>query len=293
MYLRLKDYDRLIQNDNLTQIISQDSSIRLLSEQMAIEEACSYLRPKYDIVEEFNDTEQFLMSSTYSVDSRINLEGYEYYNNANSYVVDDIVFANNEQVYVCNTPTTGVFDANDWDLIGNKSDLFYVKAPYPMFNYRTGIYKIGDQVTFRDKVYTALKPSPQLTHTDLLNALTYANLPPTNILPDDPTYGASYWGVGIPYVITGVLPTDTDVWTKGDNRSQQMVMVVIDITLYHIHSRIAPRNIPELRMIRYESAKEWLNKCNLGELSPDLPLLPIQNFNRIRWGGNTKTTNIY
>jgi hypothetical protein len=260
---------------------------------MAIEEASSYLRPKYDITEEFNDTEQFLMTSTYSVDSRVNLEGYTYYNNTTQYALGDIVFFNNEQVYVCTTPTTGVFDANDWELIGNKSDLFYVKAPHPLFDYRNGTYKIGDQVTFRDKVYTAQRPSPQLTHTDLLNALTYANITPTNILPDDPTLGESYWGTGQAYTISGEYPTDTDLWIKGDNRSQQMVMVIIDITLYHIHSRIAPRNIPELRILRYESAKEWLNKCNLGDLSPDLPLIPVQKYNRIRWGGNTKTTNIY
>lgn len=293
MYLRLKDYDRLIQSDNLTQIISQDSSIRLLSEQMAIEEACSYLRAKYDIAWEFNDTEQFQMQTTYTVDSRINLEGYEYYNNANQYYAGNIVFANNEQVYVCTTPTTGVFNPSDWDLIGNKFDLFYVKPPYPMFDYQYNAYKIGDQVTYKDKTYTALKPSPKIPHTDLLNALTYANLPPTNILPDDPNLGESYWGIGTPYTFSGFYPTDTDKWIKGDNRSQQMVMVIIDITLYHIHSRIAPRNIPELRILRYDSAKEWLNKCNLGDIYPDLPLLPIQKNNRIRWGGNTKTTNIY
>jgi len=293
MYIRLKDYDRFIQSDNLSQIISSDSSVRLLAEDVAIEEACSYLRSKYDIEEEFNDTEKYAFFTSYTVNSRVELDGYENYNSTSSYIIGDIVFNNNTQVYICANPTTGIFNEADWYLLGNKSDLFYVTNPSPFFNYRSGVYKIGDVVTFRDKQYTALKPSPAIGHVDLLNALTYSNLPPTNILPDDPNMGISYWGVGIPYEVSELYPIGNVEWVKGDNRSQQMVMFIVDIVLYHIHSRIAPRNIPELRVVRYQSAVEWLNKCNTGDISPDLPLIPVQKFNRIRWGGNTKVTNIY
>lgn len=292
MYLRLKDYDRFIQQDNLNQIISQDSSVRILAEKVAIEEACSYLRSKYDISAEFTDTNTFSISAHYSFEDRVELDGYSYYNALNSYNINDIVKYLNG-VFICINNTTGTFDVNDWLLLGQISDLFYIMPPEPYFNYSHGVYKVGDVVAYNRKVYTALKPSPIPTHVDLLNALTYNNVPPTNILPDDPTLGAIYWGVGVPYDVNMIVPTDNTIWALGDNRSQQLVMVIIDITLYHIHSRIAPRNIPELRVIRYQAAIDWLKMCNSGDVSPDIPLIPIQKFNRIRWGGNTKTTNIY
>ena len=58
----------------------------------------------------------------------------------------------------------------------------------------------------------------------------------------------------------------------GDDRNSLIVMYLIDITLYHLHSNISPRNVPELRAIRYEAAIDWLNKVAAGKLNPDIPL---------------------
>jgi phage gp36-like protein len=48
-------------------------------------------------------------------------------------------------------------------------------------------------------------------------------------------------------------------------------MLWIDIALYHLHSRISPRQIPELRGIRYDSAINFLKQVAEGMLNPDYP----------------------
>lgn len=58
---------------------------------------------------------------------------------------------------------------------------------------------------------------------------------------------------------------------SGQNRNSLIVMYLADVMLYHLHSRIAPDNIPELRKERYENAKDWLEKVADGFTSPLLP----------------------
>ena len=85
----------------------------------------------------------------------------------------------------------------------------------------------------------------------------------------------------------------SEAWIKGDNRSQQMVMAMIDITLYHLHSRIAPNNIPDLRVKRYDDIRKWLKSSNVGDITPNLQLKQPTQGNRIAYGGSPKVNNIY
>lgn len=57
----------------------------------------------------------------------------------------------------------------------------------------------------------------------------------------------------------------------GTDRNPQIVMYMIDIMLFHLHSRITPRNIPQVRIDRYTVVLEWLDKVNEGTIIPDLP----------------------
>jgi hypothetical protein len=87
------------------------------------------------------------------------------------------------------------------------------------------------------------------------------------------------------------LPFDEQ---QGDNRSAQMVTLMADIALYHIHSRIAPRNVPELRELRYKRALEWLMDAAKGNVTPiNLDLNQPEVGNRITFGGNVKKINSY
>lgn len=77
-----------------------------------------------------------------------------------------------------------------------------------------------------------------------------------------------------------------------DQRNPVVLMYLIDLTLYHIHSNISPRNIPELRGIRYEAAITWLKMVASGKINPDLPTKDEDNADYyINLGGNTKYSN--
>lgn len=57
----------------------------------------------------------------------------------------------------------------------------------------------------------------------------------------------------------------------GNDRNGLIVMYMVDIALYHLHSNISPENIPELRYTRYNAAIDWLKAVAKGNLSPNLP----------------------
>lgn len=63
----------------------------------------------------------------------------------------------------------------------------------------------------------------------------------------------------------------------GENRDAYIVMIVIDIALYHIWAGRAPRMIPEYRNTRYRDAINWLTDVANG-MDTDLPLLPQDTY---------------
>jgi phage gp36-like protein len=77
----------------------------------------------------------------------------------------------------------------------------------------------------------------------------------------------------------------------GIDRNEHLVMLLIDMVLYHLHSRINPNKVPDLRGIRYEAAISWLKSVAKGDISPDLPLLEDTEgnaINPIAYGSNPK-----
>lgn len=170
--------------------------------------------------------------------------------------------------------------------------LYYAAYPEQPFDYG-GLYNIGDKVFWKDKVYTAKVQTPLLDHDTGLQYRVIQNIPLANPAPDDPQNGLAYWGVGVAYSIPAATPLSDARWVLGDSRDQQMVLYLIDITLYHVHARIAPRNIPDLRVKRYDDAINWLKMCAKGDVTPELPLLQPAQGNRIRFGGGIKNINTY
>lgn len=69
-------------------------------------------------------------------------------------------------------------------------------------------------------------------------------------------------------------------------------MRLIDITLYHLHSRINPRNIPDLRKDRYDGNRDaqtlgaigWLKQVAAGKINADLPNIVPEQGLAMRYG---------
>lgn len=289
-YLRLFDYYRSIQDAQLQQVISSNDSIRLIAEIEAQAEAISYLTQKYDTESEFSDTTIFDATISYKANSLIELN-FDEYLSTNNYIPDDLVIYV-KNAYICTANTTGTFAPAKWTLIGKQYDLFFATIPEMEFNYRH-YYLAGEKVFFKNKVYTALKPSPIIDQQTSLQYNTTNAIPLPNVFPDDSINGPTYWGVGVPYAVAaGTLPTDT-LWTKGDNRSIQLVYKIVDICLFNLHSRIAPKNIPQLRMDRYAAAIAWLDMAKAGEITADIPLRQPKQGARMRWSSQPRNINNY
>lgn len=54
---------------------------------------------------------------------------------------------------------------------------------------------------------------------------------------------------------------------EGDARNQLVLMMAIDIAIYHIHSIHNPRNMSQIRKDRYERAVEWLKGVRKGNIT--------------------------
>lgn len=85
----------------------------------------------------------------------------------------------------------------------------------------------------------------------------------------------------------------TEIFNKTDtDRNPIIVMYVIDMALYHLHSLINMNKIPKARKERYEKATEWFRMVNEGDINPpDLPLPTDGTKEYVLFGGNTKRSN--
>lgn len=290
-YLIFSDYKKQIQTDNLLQVIGNDLTVLQTAELQAVEEAYGYLSQKYKTSQEFTETLPWSYSKIYNAGDRVYLDATAYSASA-TYALNALTLQAGK-VYICSTAvnTPEAFNPAKWTLLGDQYDIFYATYPKPVFDYQA-IYKSGDQVFWQNKTYTAQRAS--FTWGDDIQFRVYENIPMPNIFPNDPVNGVIYWGSGTAYsVAAGTLPTNTAKWTAGDNRTQSVLMVVIDICLFHLHSRIAPRNIPDLRRDRYLNAVDMLKAFARGEMTAKLPLIQPKSGARIRFGGNIKNINSY
>jgi hypothetical protein len=93
----------------------------------------------------------------------------------------------------------------------------------------------------------------------------------------------------------GVAPNWQLSWLARDPRDAKLITFCLNVTLFRLFTRIAPRRIPELRTSLYNETKEWLTLVRDGMLTPDLPR-PIQvedSSDAIRWGSNPQQSHYY
>lgn len=292
-YIISTDLKRLIQSDNLNQIIGNDTDIRDTAIAVAEAEIKSYLVQKYIIDDEFVSFKTYTNPGTFYYGDRLLLDA-DAYDEGNLYT-PSMLCLYQTNVYRAIDPTTGPFDDASWILVNPQYTKYYTILPagYTYFDYKK-YYNIGDDVVYNGYKNTALKSSQPISSEQAIQYRTYANLPYLNVFPDDSEQGVQAWGVGVAlsYVDQSIL--NTAVFAEGDNRNQQLVNFCIDIALYHLHSRIAPRNIPELRVKRYDDAIDMLQQFAKGDkVTADLPKIQPVSGMRIRYNSNVKQINSY
>lgn len=111
----------------------------------------------------------------------------------------------------------------------------------PKFYYSSTAFKAGDVVY--DFVGT---PGDQLIYTCILDAPA------------------------------GTALTNTTYFVEKDSRDQKLLQVLMSMSLFYIHSRLTPNNIPAFRVLAYDgngdekimSAIKWLGMIKDGRLTP-------------------------
>ena len=68
---------------------------------------------------------------------------------------------------------------------------------------------------------------------------------------------------------------------RGEDRNTLILMMAIDITIYHIFSIHNPQKLSQVRVDRYNRAVEWLKAVASGKISiADAPLLPEETLKK-------------
>jgi phage gp36-like protein len=84
---------------------------------------------------------------------------------------------------------------------------------------------------------------------------------------------------------------------EGDKRNQLVLMMLLDMAIYHIFCIHNPQKLSQLRKDRYERAVEWMKAVSAEEVSVDgAPLLPDDELARrsqFQIKSNTKRVNHY
>lgn len=285
-YLRPSDYNRAIAKDNLDKVTSEDPTILEQAELSSIEEVASILRGVYDTEHIFRplyiyekgasyqpgdkvvmDAPAWVQGTTYAVGSWVSYQGWAYRLLTLTGYLNTVA------------PST----SSTWECL-LKNDSIYTALPDgPEFKYLKS-YIAGDIIVHGGKAYTCIKD-------------TLYNFP----------NNTTYWtltGAGAP-LSTAPEPDKTlsTGWVRKDPRNPGLVMALADVVLYHLHSRINPRNIPEIRAIRYDGnspeqtggAMGWLKRGIKDSITLDLMPLPKEVSKNLPSYGNSnpKQTHYY
>jgi hypothetical protein len=307
-FLRKTDYYRLIQPNDLETLLQSaveagynGEQLLIDSELSAMETIKSYLAARYDLDRAFSDTPVFDISKSYYAQSRVQYHEPTY-STSSTYPLNARVSINGN-IYECTTAITAAepFTISNWKFICLDYALFYVLNPAPEFQELTN-YPTGSVVWFSDNyTYTALRD----TTGQSLNMSVYseygADRSGEYTLKED-VANSAYWLRNSLYSFSGALPTDGTRWALGDNRNALLVEKVIDISLYNLWTVAAPRNIPEVRIIRYHGrsvnddscAMGWLKAVASGDISANIPgKYPIQGLSIVFNTGTPKQINTY
>jgi hypothetical protein len=295
-YLIQNDFLKQIQPGNLNAVIGSNYAIINSWLLEAQEKATSYLVQKYDVSQEFTNTNVWNGANTYQAANRVYLDAPLYSPTATYAIGAYCTYQPAGQpvnFYIATAASAAIpFNPANWGAPIPQYTIFYAAFPYPVFNVYCN-YNVGDIVFWKNNIYTAEQATTINNMTYVLQYGSYANIPLNNYFPDAP--GNAQWtltttGYTVP---ANTAITNTTYWVQGDNRSQQMVAAICDMVLYRAYPRISPMNIPNHIGEKYKEAIMWLKGAAVGETTPNLIKLQPKKGNRIRYGGDIRLNKRY
>lgn len=200
-YLFYGDFKKLIQSENLNQIVGNDLSLIKSIGDLGEEEVISYLSSKYDTSTEFKPILPYDSGKIYYAGDRVYLDAPVY--NANQ--TYDLYYLTLYQgnVYICFVAITvpEAFNSSHWVFLGPQYQIFSAQLPYPSFDYYKPCYNPGDVVFYKNKVYTNVIGTYGIDYDTLIQQNTARSRDYYNIFPDEPNRGLDSWGAGVDYSI--------------------------------------------------------------------------------------------
>lgn len=98
-------------------------------------------------------------------------------------------------------------------------------------------------------------------------------------------------------VVAGTKVSNTTNWQIGDTRDPLIVRYFIDISIYELHCRVNPRNIPEHRLQRRDDAVKWLKMVSdpRNNINPNFPERTFDDKKGldVSWNSNSKISHYY
>lgn len=273
-FLRKEDYYPIITQDNLNVVIDNNDSFLRKAELRTQAELTSYLSHRFDTSLIFAPLQDWQSATVYRWGDRIYLTAQAFSATATYSAGERVVYQQN--AYAANTNVSaGAFNPAQWDLIATEGHCYMDTSAW----IDTTAYTTGDTVKIVDlarrKYYVALSGSTGITPGTAEASGVWAEITSQSAQPLN----------------------NTRYWQEGDSRPQDILGVYIDVCLYHIHSQINPRNIPELRMNRRDEGISWLKLINEGKVTPGLPLIVPEQGNNVRYGsgniGQRRVNNFY
>lgn len=291
-YLIANDYLRQITDVSIGQIVAGNAYLQKWAELTALKQIGNYLRFKYDVDAELSETNVYKVTSMYKAGDRVYLDAAAY-SASSLYPLKSLVLQNG-LIYQCTTAinTPQPFNDSNWVSLGSQYDIFFAKYPYPVFSSES-YYSEGEIVFWKNKIYAAIISTPLLSQSDIIQFESTKSIPPPTAFPDDVVNGKNYWKYNSDYTVAADSLLQSTYWMSGDNRHPQIVMFCIDVALYHLYGRIAPKSIPEVRTDRYNAAIAELKMIARGEIASDLTKIQPGQGASIRWGSKPKQQNHY
>lgn len=313
IYLTRKEVTNALQSCSIDEITSFKPRILDHAEAVAIATVSAYLKGDYDIDFELRPYKEFKFNTIYQDNDRIRLS-----NNTDNHTFETtwgIELIDNPFYHVITTPDPNdcfysqfdpTEDADDELILVKKVNTCQpAKLQVPITTliqgqekYKTldndlydptcgiipatdGIYNKMEIINYYNSIYTTIPGTPD---THIISQIDYSNLTLAQI---EAFHNINFFDQ--------YLLSNQDRDFNKDDRNVIINQIVLDILVYTLVQRTAPRQISTMIQQRYDDALNMLVKIQKGELVIGLKLytgtLEWQNHMNVRWGTSISGLN--